>query len=221
MEEREEERCDRKRGKKGPQRVSFLVKDCASVSVPGLPLGFAHLCFYSEGNWPSRKLPPGAKRLLFLEKGQVNFPLWTPTHFRAMLSPPPPMLFVFFFSLLIQDSEGIGRVVSERSEILKKKLTICHSFEKKKKGVVLVGFLTSTSLSSSTYLWNAYWVQMMCQENYCTSYSVRHIYQDIRFSLWCYVVSSRSTIFWRRKLRLTQSNVPKASDGNSIPSRTF
>lgn len=101
MEEREEERCDRKRGKKGPQRVSFLVKDCASVSVPGLPLGFAHLCFYSEGNWPSRKLPPGAKRLLFLEKGQVNFPLWTPTHFRAMLSPPPPMLFVFFFSLLI------------------------------------------------------------------------------------------------------------------------
>lgn len=97
MEEREEERCYRKRGKKGPQRVSFLVKDCASVSVPGLPLGFAHLCFYSEGNWPSRKLPPGTKRLWFLEKGQVNFPLWTPTHCRAVLSPPPPVLFVFFF----------------------------------------------------------------------------------------------------------------------------
>lgn len=117
----------KKMGGKGPREYPSWLR-----TVPrGPPLCslWDSPVFHSKGNCGHRGSYLQGQRgaLWFVEKGRVCFPLWTPNHCQAMLSPPPPVF--LYFSLLIYNSKGIGRVVSERSEILKNKLTICHSFE--------------------------------------------------------------------------------------------
>lgn len=124
--------------------------------------------FHSQGNCEGSYLQGHRDTLWFAEKGQVCFPIWT----------PPPMAGLCFylrlpcsciFSLLIYNSKGTGRVVSERPEILKNKLTICHSFEKRSGScgfshfyVITVQHILMEGLLGSDYVPGALLYQLQC-----------------------------------------------------------
>ena len=93
------EQKKKKMGGKGPREYPSWLR-----TVPrGLPL----CCFWdspvfrSKGNCGHRGSYLQGQRdaLWFVEKGRVCFPLWTPDHCQAMLSPPPFVFSLLYFSL--------------------------------------------------------------------------------------------------------------------------
>lgn len=115
-----------------------------------VPSGVCLPVSYFKGNCDHKGATSGDKEkkvLWFAEKRGDCFPLCTlpSIHPQAMLSPLGPLL--CYFSLLIYDSEGIGRVVWGWWGT-KKSLRIRWPFVMVgKKEMILVGFLTFTLLS--------------------------------------------------------------------------